>query len=753
MTTTDNLYVEQAAKNGTYYLDPTSIGIAANSTAELDQTCAMIRKRYITNKKKIYFKVLYSLVGDHEPDLSTCNAEFITGYATVLNVFHDTHGIGITLAPGERLPGEVCEDFVKSQRLGKVYADANCDPSRGVDDPSEPVALVKQLLSLAKNIVLPSLCQHLDEGHSYFRIPTPRAKKGGGIRVKRLMMFDKGLEGIPVLYGNEYLYKTMEGNRLISSGVATNEPGTIREENILVDFVARKGQNLWSKIIAGKDVEQAEGPVGESVLPGPSVGYSRIIVRNIHSGTTSPGFSVTEFYTAKDFPVTTAHPDNGRTMTDIKRVTDDPFPLALPYYTKIRNKTSAVQGFSFVLNNMHGQPRSSGTYEGTYSSELDVANARRVSGVQQEYFKPGESIPMMSSRYGGIQMRKPGREVDVTFAQRKVIETTDDVSVEGDLQITIIPLAFIVLVIPYPTAVPFFSDIRGEMRTHSTSKVVRYPAILKKQTITQDGIEHVEENLAFNEYTGKVVAVRSTDEFKGAYLSQTIPASWEYPDMGAKWKTEGKRITGEFELAGDRLTLGEDPCNLAFFTRGDQIRLGNTTPEAVYYVAERDYLNNALRLEAAQGSATASGAISQITIIHAGKTNQLETVAGSITSHNERAESLTLKPVDQVNRYDDETGKVSQNPGIRSFAQDLKTAAQSLSGKGRFKLVGPYTEMDMSGFAPQLEDCASDLTNVRVKDLTFRYAVGVDNQASLQLMEFWVECSGTYVQVKSEGWQ
>src|ERR1043166_899250 len=51
-----------------------------------------------------------------------------------------------------------------------------------------------------------------------------------------------------------------------------------------------------------------ETPYCESFYPGASVGYSRVIVKNLdHSGEgvtkAADGISVTEFYTAKNFPV------------------------------------------------------------------------------------------------------------------------------------------------------------------------------------------------------------------------------------------------------------------------------------------------------------------------------------------------------------------------------------------------------------------------------------------------------------------
>jgi hypothetical protein len=737
--------------NGIYYIDPSSIQVT--STDELEALKSMIVDRYVKQGKKIYFKFLYRLVGNDnfkgtDEDLKTCNAEFITGYASVKDCFISGGSIALVLKD-ERLPTDVCKDFVKAQRLGKVYPEQDCNPSVGMNDPDKPEELVNQLLTLSKGLFVPEyLCHRVDIKHSYFRIPTPRSKKGGGIRVKRLLMFDKGLDGQPVLYGNEYIYKTEKDGRFISSGVATNEPVAIREENILVDFVARKGQGLWSKIVAGRDKEQSEGPIGESILPGASVGYSRVIVRNIHSGKTSPGFSVSDFYTARDYPVTLGNPDREKTMTAIKRTDKNPLPLMVPFYTKIDNKTSAAQGFSFVINSMHGQPRKNASYGGSYTDNTKLSEYVEVSSVTHDYFKPGEKIPVMSSLYEGISLRNPGREVDITFSQRSVKEVSNDINVEVDLQLTVIPLAFVVLVIPYPTAIPSFSYIEGELNTHSTTKVVRYPAIVKKTIIVQDGIQHEEENLAFDAHTGKPVSVRSTDEFKGAYLSQSIPASWVYPEMEGKWKGEGKRIVGSFGYSADVVNLGDDPCTLAEFTRGDLIQLGDDI-KALYYVVSKDYLRNSLIVESTTGSVSPSASINQIKIIHTGRTNQLQLQAGAITMHNEQKENMQLPIADKASRYGDKVNGIENN-----FANALKEATQNLgAGEGQFTLSGTYHHLDMSGFSDRISGCVTDLTDATASNLTFLYVIENSN-LTLQLMAFTITCGDNSTKtIKAEGWE
>jgi hypothetical protein len=736
---------------GRYYLDIGSIGLEPEHADELVR---MINDRYVTGGNKMYFKILYSLVGDlfgnqSPPDLNTCNAEFITGYASLSACGKEGSDVWVEMLASQRLPDRVCEDFVKAQRLGKVVPGQNCNPSVGLSDGTDAKTVVLQLLSMAKNVRVPVLCQAIEERHSYLRVPTPLAKKGGGVRVKRLLMFNTDLEGAPVLYGNEYLYKTTVGTRTISSGVATNEPQTIREENILTDFVARKNQSTWSKIVAGRDKDNTEGPLGESILPGPSVGYSKIITKNIHSGLSNDGFSISEFFTARNYPVTLAHPDNGSTMTTIKAATPpDRKLISTPFYTEIVNKNWATQGFSFVLNNMHGQPRKTASYSGPYSDVYTLSKSTLVSSTIHRYYEPGEKVPMVNSLLGSITMKNPGREVDITFAQRKVVEKQKDVNVEVDFQVAILPLLFIVLVIPYPTAVPTISNIEGEMSTHVTSKVVRYPAIAKQVEIYENGITHTQENLAFDEYTGRPVAVRSSDEFKGAYLAQNIPASWEYKSMAGKWSSENKTVEGTFSFSANVIEVTAGSCSLASFTAGDKIRLGSNTSTAYYHITGIDWLNNKLQVEPSLGGSVASGDYNRITIIRSGRTNQLQEQAGSITAHHEVKNNLAPISVDPASRYETATNN--------SYVSDLKNATHNrTSGTGNFILIGPYTLMNMSAFAGRLTACPVDLTKATVKRLQYRYAVN-NGKITLDLMSFDIKCSEspeTWTTIAAEGWQ
>ncbi|UPT68660.1 MAG: hypothetical protein M0D57_08575 [Sphingobacteriales bacterium JAD_PAG50586_3] len=106
-------------------------------------------------------------------------------------------------------------------------------------------------------------------------------KIGGGSRVKKIAFSDVWNDltdistNLNVTYGQEYDYTTTDGK---SSGVASYEPTIGGDENPFKVplYVAQ------NKIPLGPDNEfYMEGPIGESHFPSPSVGYSRVTVKNL----------------------------------------------------------------------------------------------------------------------------------------------------------------------------------------------------------------------------------------------------------------------------------------------------------------------------------------------------------------------------------------------------------------------------------------------------------------------------------------
>ena len=742
-------------RSSDFYVDPASVGLT--TAADIQIARDSLVRMYVGpgNKNKIYCKFLYSLIGSSAPQsVYECNSDYISGYVTLRAATVETVGTKKLLKlsigdPGSdySLPWQVCEDFVKTQRLGKLSAPGNCNPAiNGIPDTNgNAKQIVQQLVSWMGNVPNPNKCAKLNPSLSYFKIPLPKSKKGGGVRVKRLLTYakDPALDNEKVLYGSEFLYKLSDSN--LSSGVAINEPGTLREENPLVRFIPRLGQTGFSKFIAGEDRKQSEGPLGESVLPAASVGYSRVIEKNIHSGRTNPGFSVVEFFTAKDHPV---------------RYDQTPMQRANQYeqnpgfvISSTVNKEWVTQGFSVILNNMHGQLHRMATYAGDYANINALASSNLITEQVQEYFtKEGVPPTLWNANGQGSNApdqlpRLPGRDVEMTMAQHAVSDYSFDASAEYDFTVG---FAF-VLPIPFLTMQISVNKNDASLYSHATTKVVRYPAIVKSTRTLKDGITHLEENLALERQTGKPVAVRSGDELNGTYLTESSVAPWIYPEKRSKALNEGVvlgnmgtsttvigTVVKDAQTNALYLTpgTGANACNIPKYVRkGDLIALNGYTGNQnglynLYTAAGNDYAFGRIQLFPIPGvSAPISStlAVTGLAVMASGNTNELSMNIGSTTYHQPKTtnQGVTI-PFGLISPANSTS---NTHPFVVDFNQQLNTslAAAGMTSAGAskaFSLTATYDNMDVSGFYSRVVplDMRGKLSDATVRNLNFLVA-------------------------------
>lgn len=645
--------------------------LGVTSLADKQKLVEIIRDEY--KDKKIYFKYLYALVGGN-PQLGNCNSDYVDGYVNVKTVDIDPSNnfIYIKLGDGNafngnsyELPRNVCIDYVKHEKAGKLKPVGNCNADEGgIKEGNDPIGVAQQLLQWIVSGSLPqSTCLDLNESLSYLRIPLLNAKKGGGIRVKRILMHDKGIEtGDEALYGSEYFYTDIDGG---SSGVATNEPSAGKEENALVTYLdKRSDQGFLNRITSGKDKEQAEGPLGEYLLPSPSVGYARVVVKNIHSDKTNTGFVVNEFFTAKDYPFdrryNTSEVQGGAVDYTPIQNERDYLPVPAPFFSSSIDNLWLSQGYRFVINEMHGQQKSIATYGGDLT--LGVPSTTLLSSKQEfTYFEPGEKIPLMVNEDGTIRYGNPGKETEVVMERKAVEDICKNGKIEGDFSIGLLPPVFPVFVSASGSA----SYTESKLRTHTTTKIVRYPAIQKSVTSFQDGIYHINENIAFSPTTGKPSLTKTSDGYDklnlqqaspnnahdGSYYTCEIPASSQYKEMGQKAMNERKilysspsnpLLTLTLEKEGTDYFLkfevpsgapsGTTVCGaMNSFVRGDLIR---TNGNEFFHTDEK--AGSRIKLLPAQlytPTPGGGGAVASVEIIRSGKTNQLSTNVGSYTTY------------------------------------------------------------------------------------------------------------------------
>ncbi|MEP7218048.1 MAG: hypothetical protein ABI876_03985, partial [Bacteroidota bacterium] len=666
------------APSDEFYLD-VEHDLGVTSAQDFSRIAALARQRFVAppdgQREKIYFKILYSLDKD-PPGLDRCMSEYIDGYASVAAI--DT----VTLYDGHRYlkvkvgrtstyshPEDACSDYIKHSAIQDVGEGAVCDNSRAGILHGDNV--IDAVSSLVRRLGVPlynpfSVAKRMDFEHSYMRLPMIRAKKGGGIRVKRLLTFDPGIQNTdPVLYGSEYAYQNEDGT---SSGVATNEPGAGREENPLIKFVERRTDaDTVDRIIAGKEKEKLERPIGESILPAPSIGYARIVMRNIHSGKTSTGISVNEYYTAKEFPFNRefievasdqsqplASGDEGE-KTPVDQQPDWAYVPAIVVNYRV-NDVWATQGFRFLVNAMHGQPKRMATYT---TDAGGFSNAYLSTLQDYSYFLPGEKVPM----FRGVNdyfLDEPGKEMEVTFEDRSIEDVTKDLHIDIDPNV-----ALFAIPIPFFTAAPIGGNYaQSKIRTHVTTKVMRYPAIVRSVLSYKDGVYHQVENVAFDPATGSPVVTRATDGYdklslqqsanhNGTYTSYAFPASQQYSVMGQKAGNERLIITsgGDSKFKIERRVASPTDMYLSvefvkpgavaefqtLFVPGDIIRLTGTggSQEFLGVFQVKELTSTRVILEPVSFNYVESRPVVDVNVevIRSGRTNQLGESVGGITTY------------------------------------------------------------------------------------------------------------------------
>lgn len=615
-----------------YYINNEYLGIESSDAGQKSAYVSMLRSHFVAGKEKLYFKFLYNLKeGENDtPNLNgnnTKSTEYVSGYTTVNSVDMDAEGrIFMELGELDNNDGEkkdrtlprwvayrtfltngalslptkssMVDDAQDDDAtlLGAVYDDDATTNEFEDDDINNSVveldekALKKQGRRIAlgntfdyfgnwvggaiKSPKRKEVCKAQNFDLSYFKLPMYKSKKGGGARVKRILSYDPGIEsGDQMVYGTEYSYKLEGSNR--SSGVATNEPPQAREENALVGFLERNPQKGFDKLLNGRDSKQFEGPLGEFVLPGAAIGYSRIVMKNIHSGKTTTGYAVNEYHTCKEFPMqvrfSNISKEGGSSDPTYKKLN---LNLPLGMININIQKAWVTQGYVFKLNDMHGKPKSQSTYAGNYDETVvngfaQIPTARTV----YNYSKLGEPIKSLlynpTSRQFDIGFMRPGYEEDLSMYRSKVKDLTNNFSLEIDLNITLPIVISLGFGISYQLQ-------NSELYQHVTTKVLHEQTYMLSTTSTVDGVTQTTENLAFNRHTGDPVLTRTYDGFTsvneklftekdgdefahdGHYYALNIPASWTYAEMGQKTILSSSNSNQLSASVGNIVTYGKN---------------------------------------------------------------------------------------------------------------------------------------------------------------------------------------------------
>lgn len=554
------------------------IGTDTIPPAGADQT-TWFKNTFLNGADNIYtkFKVKMSTPNNPVPNGSY---DYIPCYAKVQSVSISAGVASIVLVPSQQsgvTTNPIC--IAAWQRLKNEYPRfAYPGYNNRVKSANNSfIAAVTAIVSAAKNLseLQKNFYQQArDRGYasevsvteSFVRITKANGKKlGGPVRVKQIKIEDNwqtlsGNAAAPAgAYGQAYTYTTTATNgKLTSSGVATYEPSVGNDENAL------KQPIFYDENIKGgiSNYFTMELPFCESLYPAPSIGYSKVTVRDLGPGqvpSDATGWIVNEFYTAKDYPVQVRYLPMQR-----------PDVINKTSYSLVKsnsvNQRSLSQGYVIELNDMHGKAKANRVYNQS-GAEISSTVYYYNSKDNNDTGTLNNSVNVISPTDGKMSTKVLSRDMEfyTDFREQESNNTGRAINIGGD-------------VFPVPFW-PFFGLPHNPkadnndyklFRSACALKVIQQYGILNKVVKIQNGSSITTQNIAFDGLTGEPVVTRTQNEFKKDIFSVNIPAYWAYKGMSGAYQNLGVLLStfttnanGEINVYGSYLQSGDEIVDLS----------------------------------------------------------------------------------------------------------------------------------------------------------------------------------------------
>jgi hypothetical protein len=432
-------------------------------------------------------------------------------------------------------------EYLREQLPGQAYKGYDLSEGNLKDAAAVLIGMLGKIGSNLKTPILSLRCDSkartIQTSRSFVRLNVPGGfKYGGGQRVKAVRMKDNWATmqgGATATYGQLYDYTTTEvfngQSRAISSGVASYEPTLGGEENPFQTIV-----QVANKLPMGPTSYGAvEMPVLDAFFPSPVVGYSKVTVRAYQrdlpankKSKSGVGKQVSEYFTAKDYPVQYAHTSFDESSDRQAHKSSRGGFL----YKYAFDSRALSQGFIVSTNDMHGQVKSQSSY-----AENDTLT--RISYTRNYYKNTGENkldekFDFAYNNLGG-EIRKGNMGVDIelmTDVREFSVKTT---SKEDQAQVDLFPIVF-------PFWLFFFWEVNGNTentyRAVTTTKTVNYHAVLDSVVVIDKGSTVSTKNLVYDAETGSVIVNRTNNEFDKPVYTVNYPAYWAYGGMGLAYK-------------------------------------------------------------------------------------------------------------------------------------------------------------------------------------------------------------------------
>lgn len=537
-----------------------------------------VYNRYLQGLSQLAFKIWV---------LMPKGPEYITCYATINGNSYGVDGSNpnIIWIKMNRLGGKsplslTTLEYLRQQLPGQAFTGYDVSGEPGLKQVGD--MLLGMLQGLRDAFTDPvnafrkdGKAMHTDLSKCFVRLNDPDGfKYGGGYRVKSILLkdnWDKMTGQYASSYGQNYDYTTTENfngsTRRISSGVASYEPSLGGEENpfqtiMQVEDYLPAGPTSFGAV---------EMPVLDAFFPSPVVGYSKVTVTSIKSDTSSAkksrsgiGKQVTEYYTAKDYPVYYNY-----TPFDAGSVKEFHQASTLAFFNKYAYDYKAQsQGFLIATNDMHGKMKSQSSY-----AENDTAT--RISYTENFYKNVGvnglnDKFSFIDKDKGGsVYSGNMGIDIDLMTDTREFSVKSNSLEVQGQVDIF-----YFLVPVPVPTIWPVSGVAENIYRSVTTTKVINYHSVLDSVVVIDKGSQVSTKNLAYDAQTGEVLVTRTNNEFNQPVYNTSYPAYWAYGGMGLAYKNIDAVFSGINFSNGKITNSGFD---FSVFESGDELLIKSAT--------------------------------------------------------------------------------------------------------------------------------------------------------------------------------
>jgi hypothetical protein len=511
--------------------------------------------------------------------------------------------------------------YAKVNFPAKVYPGSDDDGKSGSFDFLTGIydEVLKSAEGFYASLLSRQYCERITLDHSWIRLNAPFfTKTGGGSRVKRIRLSDNWASLEPgssgtMSYGQEFEYT---GNSKISSGTATWEPQIGSDENPFYDIKVYPDE----KVGAVSDFHQVIMPMGESFAPSPSVGYAQVKVTDLqHSGDPGNGYAIHKFWTAASFPIVF-----NETPIDIGHEKDEP-DLLESFLGSSHSEEDLImsQGYTVVLNDMHGKPQ---------STEIYNNGGDMVSSVTYYYNQKSGALDnnvRTIDRFGTISKQDLGIDVDVVADTREHYSDieADNLGINLDLSIIQAPVP---IPVPIPSGWPQHTSEETTCRTAVLTRVVNQYGLIDS-VVARDEHSHISSrNLAYDPETGEVLVTKTQNLFNDPVYSFTYPAHWAYEGMGPAYKNIGLEYD-HVKITKGIPYIGRTPIKYTLVS-GDELLLFNTTVSPHRIWVYKPSVKAGYSLIEKDGSLVDGIADASIKVVRSGRRNMASTPIGTVTT-------------------------------------------------------------------------------------------------------------------------